>query len=249
MIKYLCLFLLSTGLFAQEDLAFDYHAEGIEERAEETIVTETERALKNDGQLRDLDSDLGVDMSAYYTGRDSSLLSLSYLMSSNYEDPTEHVTIQGHYMKRTESYDDWWWGFQFQQTAAAYQAIADQMDSASVARTTTTQSFSMLGMGISRRFTMAKRLFKNPRWFEDIRAFANVVYHKDAATEEFYQGLGFTAEYVLQYRMGKNFYYGGKLSYNLAQVAFTKEDQSAVDDREFVFGWLGLGFELGLVFQ
>jgi hypothetical protein len=241
------LLLLSLNGFAQSHLSYSYEEEAIKDRDGDTLEDFEERALHNEAVLSDYNSSLGINTDPYFTGKDESLLSVAYMLSSNYEAPTEHLSFSATYLNRVTSYDDYWWGVQFMQVAGSYESMASPLDSAITQRTTSTQTFSIFGIGLSHRFKLASTIWDNPKVFEEIRAFANYIAHKDSATESTYNGYGLTTDYLLSYRLDKGYFFAGKFSYNIAAVSYP--EQTASLDRDLVFGWLSVGVELGLVFQ
>jgi len=207
--------------------------------------------LSEDSILQETDTSTGMVEDSYYTGNDSTRVSISLNYSQDYEDPTKVQMVDFQYLSRLDaSYRQYWWGLQFKRTTAKYSAIAEESDSDNLAaeRASNIHSFTIVGFGISHRFrALASQAFTD-RFFENVSVYGNYMFHSDGTNDERYTGYGYTAEYGLNYRSSQRFFYGGKISYNWAMVERSAVDDESLSARSLVFGWLTFGLELGYYF-
>jgi hypothetical protein len=207
--------------------------------------------LSDDSILQSTDYSTGMVQDSYYTGSDSTRVSLSLNFSQDYEDPDKVRVLDFQYLSRIDnSYLKYWWGLQFKSATAKYSAIADESTSDTLAgeRGNNTQSFTIVGLGLGHRFRALASQFFTDRFFENVNVFGNYIVHTDGTNSEQYTGYGYTAEYGLNYRSSTRLFYGGKLSYNWAIVERANQDEEPLSARSLVFGWMTLGFELGYYF-
>lgn len=207
--------------------------------------------LTDESILEDTSSSTGLVNDSYYTGLDSSRMSLSMNYSQDYEDPTKVTMFDFQYHSRLDnSYRLYWWTFQIKTATAKYSAVAEESTSNTTAgeRGDNLQGFNIFGLGLSHRFRALASQFLTDRFFENVSVYGNYVLHADETDSERYTGYGYTAEYGLNYRSSKSLFYGGKLSYNWAWVERGKEGDENLQARTLTFGWLTLGIELGYYF-
>lgn len=197
--------------------------------------------------LERLDKRTGVYEDPYYTLQDEARLSLGYALSQDYQNPTKVQSVYGTYMNKMDDfYQDMWWAFQFKRTVASFNAI--HTDPESGGRGTNQQGITLIGMGVAHNFWTLNDILKSNRFFETIAVYVNYNFHVDSTDDQSYQGFGYTADYSLVYRSTKRWFYGGKFSYNWAQVERPQENEEGTLERSLVFGWTTLAFELGFYF-
>lgn len=194
-----------------------------------------------------LTEDKGGYNEAFYTGNDDNRFSLGYQFSTNYEDFTELSSLEIIFSKQLQRYSEVWISGILKRTTGKYKAMAEEIQTSNgdVKRSDSQQSFTTVGVGGGYRFKALAKAWGTDRIFETIDAYLTYNRHLDGATDERYQGFGMLADYGLHYRSTESFYYGGKLSYNIAALERPAEDDEKLQDRSLVFGWLALGFELG----
>lgn len=239
---------LSTGLFAAPEDELE------RQRLFKTPAPESLRP----GQLREneevflrqeslLMEDQGGYMEAHYTGLDLNRFSLGYHLSSNYQDFSELTSLEIMFSRQLRNFTELWISFMAKRTTGLYDAMADEVLSGNgdVRREGSKQSFTTLGLGGGYRFRALAAALPSDRFFETVDAYLTYNYHLDGATSEQYQGFGLMADYGLHYRATESFFYGAKLSYNIATVARAPEDNEKLIDRSLAFGWLSFGLEMG----
>ncbi len=191
--------------------------------------------------------DKGGYTEAFYTGNDKNRFSLGYQFSTNYQDFTELSSLEMVFSRQLERYSEVWISAVLKRTTGKYEAMAEEIQTSNgdVKRSDSQQSFTTVGLGGGYRFKTLARVFNSARIFETIDAYLTYNRHLDGATDERYQGFGLLADYGLHYRSTESFYYGGKLSYNIAALERSAQSGEKLEDRSLVFGWTALGFELG----
>ena len=210
-----------------------------------------------DSPLRDKNSSSNIYEDPYYTRRDNAEFNLSYTFSTDYEDPTKVQSFDFSYFNQFDnSYQHLWWALQIKATTALYNAIADERvnstgNSESVAELTreeNKQSITTFGLGLGYRFKALAQAFNSNRFFERATAFFNYNTHTDATDQESYNGYGYNADYIINYRSSEAFTYGVKLSYNWVQVQRAANENEKLQDRSLVFGWTSIGFNIGYTY-
>lgn len=201
--------------------------------------------LERQKVIQNRNSRTGVYTEPHYTQGDQSRFSLGYSMSQDYRNLGKVQSIYGTYMNRLDDfYQEMWWALHVKRTQAQFNAIHDD----SGARDTNLQSLTTFGTGVGHSFNTFSEIFDTNRLYEAILVFFNYNFHLDSTDDERYQGFGYSAEYSLSYRSTKNFFYGGKFSYNWAQVERPAQGNESLSSRSFSFGWTSLGFEMGFYF-
>lgn len=191
--------------------------------------------------------DKGGYSEPFYTGEDYNRFSLGAHVSSNYQDPGELLSLEILFSRRLKTYTDFWVSFMAKRTQSKYDAIAGTNPPASNAasREGSDQSFTAVGAGGGYRFKALSNALDTDRVFETVDAFLTYNAHLDGAEDVSYQGLGLQTDYGLHLRAEESFYYGAKVSYNIATVKRAAQEGESLSERSLVFGWLSLGFELG----
>ncbi|MEX0798945.1 MAG: hypothetical protein WEB87_03935 [Bacteriovoracaceae bacterium] len=240
------IFSFSSSLFAVDDLERErlFKTPEPETLTPRTIRKNKRVFLYNESLLME---DQGGYMEAKYTGNDHNRFSLGYHFSSNYEDFSQLSSLEIMFSRQLRVFTELWISFQAKRTTGAYEALADEVQSANgdIERSGSAQSFTTLGLGGGYRFRALSGFFDSNRMFETVDAYLTYNYHLDGASDVQYQGFGLSADYGLHYRATESFFYGTKLSYNISNLARSEEEGESLPDRSLVFGWLSLGFELG----
>ncbi|MBC74943.1 MAG: hypothetical protein CME64_02920 [Halobacteriovoraceae bacterium] len=194
-----------------------------------------------------LEQDMDGYSEEFFTGEDKNRLSLSYQFSANVRDFVELNSIELILSRELQDYANTWISVMAKRTTGKYEAFADDIDTSNGAnsRKGTDQTFTTFGAGAGYRFKALTAVFESSRVFETVDAFLTYNTHVDGLDSESYQGFGIQTDYGLHRRSGRSFYYGGKLSYNIASLARSKKGDEKLEDRSLVFGWLSMGFEMG----
>ncbi len=217
------------------------------------VYTTTESVLEN------RNDDTGIVEEAFYTASDEIRISISYQFSMDYEDFAKIQTYDASYLNKFDnSYLGLWWGLHIKSTSAKYSAVAEEISSSSSTvdpnsnannvRGDNTQNFLIGGFSLAHRFKMLDKLIEINRVFDVVKIGLNYVQSFDSTTSDTYQGQGYSAEYSLEYRSSKDFFYAAKLDYNWITVERSAIDEERLPDRSLVYGWTSLGFELGYYF-
>ncbi|MEE2671803.1 MAG: hypothetical protein VYA54_08835 [Bdellovibrionota bacterium] len=189
----------------------------------------------------------GIYEEPYYSLQDQSRLAIGYSLSQDYQNPMKAQSVYATYMNKIDNfYQDMWWALQFKRTQGEFNALHTDPDNGG--RGTNQQGITLLGAGVAHNFWTLADIFESKRLFETVAVYFNYNFHVDSTDDQSYQGFGYTAEYSLVYRSSRRWFYGGKFSYNWAQVERPDEGDEDVIDRSLVFGWTTLGFELGFYF-
>ncbi len=208
--------------------------------------------------IYDFNTDLGIKDQRRYTGTDRNRLSLAGHVSGDYEHFSDIIAVDFTYMRRTERYNQIWYGLQVFQNNTYFDAITQNQepqtgdnpnDESQIQRPNNTKASVFAGgLGVGYRFKFLMDFFQTENVFETVDVFVNYVAFDEKFTKQKYAGYGLTTNYGIHKRSGSNFFYGGKLSYNLASVTRDAIDGENKSSRSFGLGWLTLGLELGLFF-
>lgn len=248
--KILFLILLPSLAFG----AWDDHlfVEDYEEvPTEEILIKKPEKFLRHESMIYDLNTDLGIRDQRKYTGTDRNRFSLSGHLSANYEHLDDILGLDVTYLRRSDRYDRIWWGAHFFRHTTAYDAVAEkQSDEAPGRPGNQKETITGFGLGLSYRFKLILGFWQTENVFENIDVFVNYLRFDESFVDRTYQGYGLTTSYGLIKRSKTNFYYGPKISYNVAPVKRDKLDNAETSRRarELTLGWLSLAFELGFFY-
>lgn len=256
--KNLFLILLFTQTaFAASPL--DRSEEEKNPETEEVLVKKPEKYLRNESMIYDFNTDLGIKDQRTYTGSDRNKLAVSGHISADYEHVNNILGIDVNYMRRTENYSQIWYGFQLFQHKTYFDAITqnqdveagdDPNDESQFQRPNGSKSSVFAGgLGLGYRFKLLMEFFPTEDVFESVDVYANYITMDDSFTSQKYKGYGLTTNYGIHKRASTKFFYGGKISYNIASVTRDAIAEESKSDRSFALGWLSLGLELGLFFQ
>lgn len=254
---FLILLLIFPTLAFARDF-FSLSEEELDPEAEEVLIKKPEKYLRNESMIYDFDTDLGIKDQRRYTGNDGNRLSLAGHVSADYEHVNSNMGVDVTYMHRTKRYNQIWWGFQLFQNRAYFDAITQNPkvktgDSANADSMTprpndAKQSILAGGLGVGYRFKLLLDFFSTEDMFESIDVFANYVTLDETYAKQKYKGYGLTTNYGIHKRTSTSFFYGGKLSYNVASVTRGAIDGEKKSERSLALGWLSAAFELGFFF-
>lgn len=244
------LLILAFPLLSQASV-YTLTEEELDPSTEDILLKKPEKYLRDESMIYDLNTNLGIKDQRKYTGTDKNRLSLSGHLSANYEHFNHILGIDATYMRRTDRFDRLWWGFQFFRHRTRLDAVAEpQLDEVPDRPADSEGTITAAGIGVSYRFKLLLDFIDLEDRFENIDVFTNYLQYEDSFTGKTYQGWGLTASYGFIKRSSTNFYYGPKISYNLAPVKREKLDgnETSKRSREMTLGWLSLAFEMGFFY-
>jgi hypothetical protein len=253
--KYL--FLLSLlPLLSATAARLELTESDIDPSAEEILIKQPEKHLRHESMIYNLNTELGIRDQRKFTGQDRNRFSLAGHISGDYEHFDEIFGLEAVYMRRTTSYNQLWWGFQVFQHRTYFDAITQNHRSgtnpnseAQFQRASGVKNTVLgLGPGIGYRFKLLLDFFPTEDVFESIDVFANVIDLNETHMGERYRGYGLTTNYGIHKRSSTSFFYGGKLSYNVASVTREALGNEKRRERSLSLGWLSLAFELGFFY-
>lgn len=226
--------------------------------AEEILSHKPEKYLRRESMIYNFDADLGVRDHRKYTGTDNNKLSVAGHISSNYEHLDNLMGFEVQYLRKSQSYDQIWWGAQFFSHTAKFDAIT-QNHSAQIGANTGSEAANQrpsgvdnevmgAGLGMSYRFKLLADFWNAQDIFETIDVFANYLVLNEKHINKSYMGYGLTTQYGIHKRSGTSYFYGGKISYHVASVTREAINDEAKADRSLTLGWLSLALELGVYF-
>ncbi len=251
--KYILLLLLPINLYAGP---FDLTEEELNPDAEEILIQKPEKYLRNESMIYDFNTDLGIKDQRRYTGTDKNRFSVAGHISGSYEHPNDILGAELSYMRRSSSYNQIWWGFQFFQHQTYFAAITRNHSSGSdinaesnfVRPSDAKNTVMAAGLGVGYRFKLLLDFFETEDMFESVDVFVNGLRLNESFIDQEYQGYGLTTNYGLHKRSSTSFFYGGKLSYNVASVTRDAIGEEKKSERSLALGWLSLAFELGFFY-
>lgn len=255
--KFLFLLLLVSQVLYAAD-PFELTDEEKDPETEEILIKRPEKYLRHDSMIYDLNTDIGIKDQRKYTGTDSNRIGLAGNISADYEHLSDMLGLEFNYMHRSSKYNQMWYGFQLFQQSAKFDAITqnqeaeagdDINDESQYQRPDGTKtSVFGLGLGLGYRFKLLMEFFPTEDVFENIDVYANFLTMNEKFINRKYSGYGLTTNYGIHKRSSTNFFYGGKLSYNLASVTRKPIGEEAKRDRSLTLGWLSMGLEIGFFF-
>lgn len=225
--------------------------EYLEVPTEEILIKKPEKFLRHESMIYDLNTDLGIRDQRKYTGQDRNRFSVSGHLSADYEHLDDILGIDVTYLRRSERYDQLWWGAHLFRHSTAFDAVAEsQSDEAPGRPGNQKETLMGVGLGLSYRFKLLLGFWPTENVFENVDVFVNYLSFSETFVDKTYQGVGLGASYGLIKRSKTNFYYGPKLSYNLAPVKREKLDDAETSRRarELTLGWMTLAFEVGFFY-
>ncbi len=249
---YILLLLLPLTAFAD---FFDLPEEELNPDSEEVLIKKPEKYLRHESMIYDLDTDLGIKDQRRYTGEDRNRLSISGHVSANYEQFGDLFGGDIAYLRRSTRYHQLWWGAQFFQHRTYFDAITQNPANSG---TNSEGSFQRpgdvrntvmgVGLGVGHRFKLLLDFFPTEDVYENIDVFVNGVQLNESFVDRQYRGYGLTANYGIHKRTSTSFFWGGKMSYNVASVSRRPIANEPRKARSLTLGWLAFALELGIFF-
>lgn len=251
--KYLILLLLPLNLYAD---VYTLTEEELFPEAEEILIRKPEKYLRNESMIYDFNTNLGIKDQRQYTGNDRNRFSVAGHISGDYEQLSDLFGGEITYMRRSTYFTQIWYGAQLFQHKTVFDAITQNQEEgddpnaeASFQRPGDAKSTVMgLGLGVGYRFKLFLDFFETEDVFESVDVFVNAIQLKESFIDQNYRGYGLTTNYGIHKRSSTHYFYGGKLSYNLATVTRDALGNESKDDRSLALGWLSIAFELGFFF-
>jgi hypothetical protein len=255
--KYLLLILFfSQNVFALHPLELSEEEKNPE--TQEVLIKKPEKYLRDESMIYDFNSDLGIKDQRKYTGTDAHRFALAGHVSSDYEHFNDILGVEFNYMHRSTKYNRIWYGAQFFQHRTFFDSITQNQtaeagdnanDESQTQRPNNVKTNILAGgIGVGYRFKLLMDFYPTEDVFETVDVFANYLTMDETYTKQKYMGYGLTANYGIHKRKGSKYFYGGKLSYNLATVTRDAVGTESKGDRSFAIGWLSLAFEMGVFF-
>lgn len=251
--KYLLLLLLPLNVYAN---LFDLSEEELNPESEEVLIKRPEKYLRNESMIYDFNNDLGIKDQRRFTGTDRNRFSVAGHISGNYEQVSDILGGEVAYMRRSSRYHQMWYGAQFFQHNTFFDAITQNVRSSTTPNSE--GSFSRpgdvkntvmaLGLGAGYRFKLLLDFFETDDVFENVDVFFNALQLNETFIDQKYRGFGLTANYGIHKRSSTSFFYGGKISYNVASVTRDAIGTESRSERSLALGWLSLALEMGFFF-
>lgn len=250
--KYLLLLLLPLNVYA--DL-FDLSEEELNPEAEEILIKKPEKYLRHESMIYDFNTDIGIKDQRRYTGTDRNRLSIAGHINGNYEQVSDLLGGEITYMRRSTRYHQIWFGAQFFQHNTYFDAITQNVrtggpnSEGSFNRPGDVKNTVMAaGLGVGYRFKLLLDFFNTEDVFESVDVFLNGIQLNETFIDQKYRGLGLTTNYGIHKRASTNYFYGGKISYNVASVTREAIGQESRSERSLSLGWLSFALEMGFFF-
>lgn len=252
--KYLLLLLIPVHVFAAG--LFDLTEEEQNPEAENILIKKPEKYQRHESMIYDFNTNLGIKDQRRYTGQDRNRFSIAGHISGDYEHFNDLLGAEATYMRRSTRYNQFWYGAQFFAHNTYFDAITQNHNTGTnpnaesqYQRPGGSKAKVMAGgLGVGYRFKLLLEFLPTEDWFENIDVFANYVQMDDSYIDQKYTGWGLTTNYGIHKRASTSFFYGGKLSYNLASVTREAIGNESKSDRSFALGWLSLAVELGFFY-
>lgn len=253
--KLLILLLVPTLSFAAD---FRYLSdEEVNPDTEEVLIKKPEKYLRDESMIYDLNTDLGIKDQRRYTGADDNKIGIAGHISGDYEHFNDILGFEFNFMHRTRTYSRLWYGVQLFQHNTYFDSITQNHNGASsnpnaevnTRRPNNTKASVFAGgPGIGYRFKLLQEFFETEDVFETVDVYVNYLTFDDKYIKQKYQGYGLTTNYGIHKRSSTRYFYGGKLSYNIASVTRDAIGTESKSDRSFALGWLSIGVEIGFFF-
>ncbi len=250
----LALLLLPTLVFASN---FDLTEDDLNPSSQDVLIKKPEKYLRDESMIYDLNTDLGIKDQRTYTGADRNRFSVAGHVNSGYEHPASILGFDASIMHRSTRYNQVWYGAQIFNHSAEFGTITRNSrgsSSNSGAESNfdrpSSQKENILagGLGAGYRFKLLLDFFETEDWFETVDVYVNYLRLNENFIKREYRGYGLTANYGLHKRVGSMYFYGFKLSYNVASVTRTAINQENESDRSLSLGWMTAALELGFFF-
>lgn len=251
---HLLLLLLPLSVFALDP--FDLSDEELNPESQDILIHRPEKYLRNESMIYDLNTNLGIKDQRRYTGADRNRFSVAGHINGNYEHLQNLLGFELSYMRRSTRYNQFWYGGQFYQHRTYFGNITQNptggtntnSDSNFKRPNDTKETIMGLGLGVGYRFKLLLDFWQTEDVFENVDVFVNAVQMNESYLGKKYSGYGLTTNYGIHKRSSTSFFYGGKISYNIAPVTRAAIGNESKSERSLSLGWLSLGFEMGFFF-
>lgn len=252
----LLIFIFSLNLFAQAPTDRELRLRSLESKNIESNSYETPN-LSNELMIDQEDTDLGIKKESYFTGEDSSRISLKYQFGIRPSTAMSHSQIDIQYAKRLKHY---WLEGVFSAVNTTFEQIsenpfADGLNTNSQAEEntprTSTQSESLyvIGLGPSFRFAVPLEYFQERKFYNTATVLLTYNQLSEGLTGKDYVGPGLRTSYTLIKRLSSKFHIGFNFSHNFAYVKREEAFEGEVNnDRRLNLGWFTYGVDLGVYF-
>lgn len=252
--KYLLLILLPIHIFAAS--VFDLTEEELNPDAEEVLIKKPEKYQRDESMIYDLNTDLGIKDQRRYTGTDRNRFAIAGHVNGNYEHINQIFGGEVSYMRRSTRYNQIWYGAQFFQHTTYFDAITQNHKTGSNPNAESAyqrpggvkDTVMAAGLGVGYRFKLLLDFFPTEDVFENIDVFVNGLQLDEKFIKQKYRGYGLTANYGIHKRSSTSFFYGGKLSYNIASVSREQIGTESKRQRTLSLGWLSVALEMGFFY-
>lgn len=231
--------------------------EDLNPTTEDILIRKKEKYQREESMIYNFNSSLGIKDQRHYTGTDKNRIAFAGHLAADYEHFQNILGGEFSYMRRTDSFSRIWYGGQVFTHTAAFDAITQRPTKVSTSPTAESNLIRTgdakntllgLGLGAGYRFKFFFDMFQAEDWFETIDVFVNNVQMSDKLVKKNYAGWGLTTNYGFHKRSGTSFFYGGKISYNLASVTRPVLGDETKKERSLSLGWTSLAFEFGFFF-
>ncbi len=254
--KTIWLLLILFPLVSKAD-NLDMTEEELNPDGQEVLIKKPEKYLRDESMIYNLNTDLGIRDQRHYTGSDLNRLAVAGHVNSGYEHPNYILGGEASYMRRSTRYHQAWFGAQVFSHSAQFKAItrnsrAESTSKNSEAQTNrpgdTKNTILAGGLGAGYRFKFFLDFLRTEDWFETVDVFVNYIRLDESFINKQYTGYGLTTNYGIHKRTSASYFYGFKLSYNVASVTRPAIDAEKKTDRSLSLGWMTAAFELGFFF-
>lgn len=254
--KYIYLLLLIPSLSFAADV-FELTEEELNPDGAEVLIKKPEKYLRDESMIYNLNTNLGIRDQRHYTGGDSNRLSFAGHINSGYEHPTNILGLDVTYMHRSTRYNQVWYGAQVFNHNTRWDTItrnsragSSNTGSESAYQRPGDAKSSILGggLGAGYRFKLLLDFLPTEDWFENVDVFVNYLRMNEEFINKTYAGYGLSANYGIHKRSGSSYFWGFKLSYNVASVTRPDINGEKKTDRSLSLGWMSAAFELGLFY-
>jgi hypothetical protein len=223
--------------------------------AEEVLIKKPEKYLRHESMIYDFNTNLGIKDQRQYTGNDNNRFSFAAHVAGDYEHINEIFGGEVAYMRRTKNFNQIWWGVQAFRHTAYFGNITQNPSSgganseASFSRPNDAKdTLFAIGAGVGYRFKLLLDFMPTEDVFESIDVFFNSVQLNETHINKTYRGYGLTTNYGIHKRVNTSYFYGGKISYNVASVTRDAIADESKSERSLSLGWLSVAFEMGFFY-
>ena len=254
-------YLLFIIIFSHNVLALDPYQLSEEELnpdTQEILIKKPEKYLRDESMIYDFNTELGIKDQRTYTGEDFNRLAVAGHISGDYEHFNDILGLEINYMHRSKRYNQIWYGMQFFQHRTFFDAITQNQDAAAGDSANDESQFQRPnnvknhilagGLGVGYRFKLLMEFFESEDVFETVDVYVNYLILDENYVDRNYKGYGLTTNYSIHKRSSTRYFYGGKMSYNIAAVTRDAIGSEGRGARSLSLGWLTLAFEMGFFY-